>query len=103
MELKTLSEPELDALLRSEVPVLVDFATNWCPPCRALAPILTALAREREGRLRLVSVDAEASEWLARRYDVRAFPTVISFVEGRENARAVGLMPKEKLLKLLRI
>jgi thioredoxin len=84
-------------------PVLIDFATPWCAPCRALAPILSALASERAGKLRIETVDAEASLPLSRRFDVRSFPTVIAFSGGREVARAVGLMAKEKLVARLKL
>jgi thioredoxin len=84
-------------------PVLIDFATPWCAPCRALAPILSALASERAGQLRVETVDAEASLELSRRFDVRSFPTVIAFSGGREVARAVGLMAKEKLVARLKL
>jgi thioredoxin 1 len=83
--------------------VLLDFATSWCAPCRALAPILRALADERPGRLALHTVDAESSQALAQRCDIRSFPTVIAFAGGREVARAVGLMPKERLIERLRL
>jgi thioredoxin 1 len=87
----------------SALPVLLDFSTSWCPPCRALAPILDALARERAGRLEIRAVDADAERELAARFDVRSFPTVIAFSGGREVARAVGLMSKDKLLRTLRL
>jgi thioredoxin 1 len=90
-------------VLAAEVPVLLDFATTWCPPCRAIAPMLEALAKERAGRLRVESVDAEASIPLARRCDVRSFPTIIAFAGGREVARTVGAMPREKLLERLKL
>src|SRR5437773_12520404 len=89
-------------VLAAPLPVLVDFATSWCPPCRALAPILRQLAAERAGRLTLRTVDADASHALTVRYDVRYFPTMIAFAGGREVARAIGAMPREKLLRQLK-
>jgi len=88
-------------VLAATGPVWVDFATYWCPPCRALAPILEALAAERGGTLVVKSVDAETSRGIVTRCDVRAFPTVIAFSKGREVARAIGLMPKDKLRERL--
>jgi thioredoxin 1 len=84
-------------------PVLVDFATSWCPPCRVLAPILAALERERAGRLRVETVDAEASQPLARRCEVRSFPTVIAYAGGREVARTVGVMARDRLVERLKL
>jgi thioredoxin 1 len=104
MQLQTMSEAEFDAeILGATQPVLVDFATYWCPPCRVLAPILDALVAERGGRLILKSIDAEASRALSIRYDVRSFPTVIAFSGGREVGRAIGLMPKAKLIERLKL
>jgi thioredoxin 1 len=104
MTLSTMTEKQFETeVLGASGPVLVDFATNWCAPCRALAPILRALEAERAGRLVVKSVDAEASLPLAVRYDVRSYPTVIAFAGGREVGRAVGLMSKEKLLTLLHV
>jgi len=104
MTLQTMTEQEFEAeVLAATHPVLVDFATSYCGPCRALAPILGALATERSGRLTVKTIDAEASRALAMRYDVRSFPTVIAFAGGREVARAVGMMPKDKLLERLKL
>ncbi len=78
--------------------VLVDFSTSWCGPCRALMPVLKQLAQEG---VEVRTVDAEENRDLADRYDVRAFPTVISFRDGKPHKRLVGLTSKEKLRALL--
>ncbi|XYI01035.1 thioredoxin family protein [Sorangium sp. So ce1128] len=88
-------------VLEAGVPVLVEFTATWCPPCRALAPILHRLAEEGAGRLKVVAVDGDRCPALARRFNVRAFPTVVALEAGKEVARHVGLTTKEKLLKLV--
>jgi len=99
-----MTEEEFEReVLSAPGPVLVDFATHWCPPCRAMAPVLAALAAERSGRLIVNSVDGDTSQALVTRCDVRSFPTVIAFSGGREIARAVGLMHKDKLVKQLKL
>jgi thioredoxin len=104
MKLRAMNEAEFAAeVLAAPQTVLVDFATSWCAPCRALAPILRAVAAERGGQLSVATIDAEASQALARRYDVRSFPTVIAFAGGREVARTVGLTSKERLIERLRL
>jgi thioredoxin len=88
-------------VLAADLPVLLDFTTAWCPPCRALAPILHKVAAEHAGRLKVVTVDGDAEAALAARLRVKGFPTIIAFAGGKEVARHVGLTTKEKLLKLL--
>jgi putative thioredoxin len=63
-------------------PVMVDFWADWCPPCRALTPVLERVAAEYAGRIVLAKVDADENMKLAGRYRLRGFPTVILFVNG---------------------
>ncbi|AUX30820.1 MULTISPECIES: co-chaperone YbbN [Sorangium] len=88
-------------VLEARVPVLVEFTAEWCPPCRALAPILHKVAEEGAGRLKVVAVNGDRSPALARRFGIRGLPTVVAFAGGKEVARHVGLTTKEKLLKLV--
>lgn len=81
--------------------MLVDFTATWCTPCRALAPVLTKIAGEQAGRLKVVAVYGDESPGLAARYGVKGFPTLIAFAGGREVARHVGLTTAERLMKLL--
>ena len=73
---------------------LVEFTATWCPPCRALAPVLEAISREYQGRVsvRLVNVDSDPE--LAERYNVRAMPTMLVFKEGLVVEQLVGAAPK---------
>lgn len=88
-------------VLRSTVPVLVDFATTWCPPCRVLSPILHKLAAETAGRVKVGTVNADDHPALAARYGVRGFPTVIAFAGGKEIARHLGVTSRERLLGMV--
>jgi thioredoxin 1 len=90
-----------DEVLRSPVPVLVDFATPWCAPCRALAPVLERLAAEGAGRVKVGSVSADEHPALAARYVVKGYPTIVAFFGGEERARRLGATTKEKLLEMV--
>jgi len=90
-----------DEVLKSEIPVLVDFGATWCGACRALAPTLTELAKEYEGRVKFGAVDADADSGLLSKYGVSALPTVVIFVGGKEHSRSVGVVSRTKLRSML--
>jgi thioredoxin 1 len=87
--------------LRSPVPVLVDFTAAWCPPCRAIAPHVDAIAGAYAGRLRVGTCDTESNHKLVAELDVRAMPTVMVFKDGRVFAQIVGAVPRAKLEALV--
>jgi thioredoxin 1 len=87
-------------VLQSELPYMLEFSATWCSPCRALEPILAAVAGELQGQLRVGKVDIDSSPAVAARYGVRGAPTVIVFRDGKESARKLGLTQKRVLLEL---
>ena len=89
-----------DEVLGASVPVLVDFNATWCPPCQALHPILEEIAEEG-GDFKIVAIDIDDCEDLAREYEVSSIPCLVLFKDGAEVERRVGLQPKKRLLKML--
>ncbi|MFY1825687.1 thioredoxin [Myxococcus fulvus] len=88
-------------VLESKEPVLVDFTATWCPPCRALAPTLAALATEYRGRLKVAKLDVDANQETAQRYNIRSVPALLLFKEGQVVQQLLGAMPRAKLEQAL--
>jgi thioredoxin 1 len=88
-------------VLASKEPFLLDFSAEWCSPCKALAPLVEALAEEFRGRLRVGTLDIDASPAVAARLGVRGAPTLVLFRDGREAARKLGLTNRRGLLELI--
>lgn len=86
-----------ERVLRSPIPVLVNFYADWCGPCRLLAPVLEEVAEELEGQVAVFKVDAIENTELVQRLGISALPTASIFDQGCEIARLVGLQNKERL------
>lgn len=88
-------------VLRSEIPVMVDFWAQWCPPCHMIAPMLAELAHELEGAIAIRKVNTDEHPELGARYRIMSLPTLMLFVDGEPVQALVGARPKARLLKEL--
>jgi len=84
-------------VLGSDVPVLVDFWAEWCPPCHRLAPVLEEVATEYEGRARIVKLDADNNPETIGRYGILSMPTLTVFRNGEVVSQVIGAQPKARL------
>lgn len=82
-------------------PVLVDFWADWCSPCLAIAPVLSRVIPEYEGRILLAKIDADENMKLAGRYKLRGFPTIILFINGEEVDRFGGMKSADAIRQFI--
>ncbi|MFE7174657.1 thioredoxin family protein [Streptomyces sp. NPDC057616] len=88
-------------VIRSELPVLVEFTADWCPPCRQMGPVLRALADEEAGRLKVVQLNVDSNPTTTNAYKVLSMPTFMVFRGGEPVRSMVGARPKRRLLEEL--
>lgn len=86
-------------VLKSSLPVMLEFGAVWCAPCKHLDPILKQLEQEWQGRARFAKVDVDTSEKLTMKYQIMGVPTVILFVKGEPRQRTTGLQTRNKLIE----
>ena len=86
-------------VLESDIPVLVDFWAEWCPPCRMLAPILDAMAEDLTGKLKIAKVNSDEEGALALKIGIMSIPTMILFKSGNQEAKMIGFRTEEDILE----
>jgi thioredoxin 1 len=91
-------EPEV---LKSGVPVLVDYWAEWCGPCKAIAPILDEVAKEYDGKLKIAKLNVDDNVEVPKKYNIRGIPTLMLFKNGNMEAMKVGALSKSQLTAFL--
>ncbi len=101
-DLQAVTDADFETeVLKSETPVLVDFWAEWCGPCRQVAPILDEIAKENEGKIRLVKMNVDENPITPSTYRVTGIPTLNVYVGGEVVKQIVGAKPKAALLREL--
>lgn len=97
-----LSLDNFDTEIAKDTPILVDFFANWCGPCKMLAGTIEQLGKESDGSYRVGKVNVDDQPELAARYNVMNIPTLIVFKNGEAVNKNVGVIPKGKILEMLK-
>lgn len=90
-----------DIAEHSKVPVIVDLWAPWCGPCRMVSPVLETLARDYAGRVKLVKVNVDEAQGLARRFQAQSIPTLLLMRDGQVVDRQIGAAPESALRRWL--
>ena len=89
------------SVIKSDLPVLVDFWAPWCGPCRAISPIVEELAGEYQGKVEFAKLNTDDNQRTAMKYGIMAIPTLVLFRGGNEVARVTGVQSKQNLKKAI--
>jgi len=86
-------------VIKSALPVLVDFWAPWCGPCRMIGPVIEELAKEYAGKIKVCKLNTDEAQDTAGKYQISAIPTILLFKGGKMTQQLVGLQSKEALKK----
>ncbi|MCF7809896.1 thioredoxin [bacterium] len=94
----TLTEQDFDEVInKSDIPVLVDFWAPWCGPCRFIGPVISEIADEQQGKVKVGKLNVDDHPGIAQRFGITGIPTIMLFKNGNAVERMVGALPKNML------
>src|ERR1044072_3174473 len=88
-------------VLKSQLPVFVDFWAEWCGPCRMVGPAVEQLSKSLDGTVKIVKLNVDENQEIAVKYGIHSIPSLLLFKDGNEIARTVGAAPKEAYQKFI--
>lgn len=98
--MKIINESEFLREIKEGV-VVVDFFASWCGPCRMMGAVLEEVDKELNGKAKILKVDVDQSQNLARQFGVMSIPTIVVFKDGKQVHKQIGFVPKERLVALI--
>ncbi len=99
-EIKLTDQNFEEEVLKSDIPVLVDFWAEWCGPCRMLAPAIAEIAEEYEGKVKVGKLNVDEEPVIAMQYRISSIPAVFCFEGGEVTGKSIGFVPKENIVAL---
>ncbi|MBN2426113.1 MAG: thioredoxin [Calditrichaceae bacterium] len=98
-----ISESNFDKeILKSSIPVIVDFWAEWCAPCRLISPIVEELSNEYEGKLKIAKLNVDHNPHISMNYGIRSIPTLLIFKDGKAVEQLIGAVPKKTIVERLK-
>ena len=90
-----------EEVVKSEIPVIVDFWAEWCGPCHIMSPIIDEVAKEFEGKAKIGKVNVDENQVISSKYGIMSIPTILAFKDGKVIGQLVGARPKKDLVDLI--
>ncbi len=91
----------INSIIKSSTPVLIDFFAEWCGPCKVQAPILSELAKDYEGKLKIIKIDIDRNPEISQRFQIRGVPTLSIFKDGKNLWQQSGTIDKASLIRVI--